>query len=75
MIFRFLKDTLAVDASQHHVTEVRSAMLSSCSWHNNPTLVELKTESSAVYCGEESTLQFNILVVPDDFLGNPQFFS
>ena len=51
IVFRFLKDTLAIDASQHHVVDARRAMFSSCSWHKKPTLVELETESSTVYCG------------------------
>ena len=39
---------------QHHVVDARRAMFSSCSWHKKPTLVELETESSTVYCGEDS---------------------
>ena len=54
IVFRFLKDTLAIDASQHHVVDARPAMLSSCSWHKNQTLVVFVTEFSAVSCGEES---------------------
>ena len=48
------KDVLAVDTTQHHVVDARHAMFSSCSWHKKLTLVELETESSTVYCGEES---------------------
>ena len=37
---------------------------SSCSWHKKPTLVELETESSAIYFGEESkTADFQMFVM------------
>jgi len=54
LVFRLFKDVLAVNTTLHHVVDARHAMFSSCSWYKKPTLVELETESSTVYCGEES---------------------
>jgi len=56
---RLFKDVLAVDTTQHHVVDARHAMFSSCSWHKKPTLVELETESSAIYFGEESICPYD----------------